>query len=101
MIVKGRLVSRGKAKRADYIIYYKLNIPIAIIEAKDNNHSVGAGISERVAMMISGHKSRSIFDRYNIVSETDLRLAAQRLKEYLETQKGTISGTIAPLRPGK
>ncbi|MGA9890474.1 MAG: hypothetical protein WBQ31_23450 [Candidatus Acidiferrales bacterium] len=41
--VRGKLVSRGKAKRADYILYYKPNIPIAIIEAKDNNHGIGDG----------------------------------------------------------
>jgi hypothetical protein len=41
IIVRGKLVTRGKATRADYILYYKPNIPIAIIEAKDNNHSVG------------------------------------------------------------
>ena len=41
IIVRGKLVTSGKAKRADYILYYKPNIPIAIIEAKDNNHSVG------------------------------------------------------------
>ena len=35
--VKGNLSSRGKAKRADYILYYKPNIPIAVIEAKDND----------------------------------------------------------------
>src|SRR6202167_3189557 len=40
IIVRGKLVTRGKAKRADYILYYKPNIPIAIIEAKDNNHTV-------------------------------------------------------------
>ena len=39
--VRGKLVSRGKAKRADYILYFKPNIPIAIVEAKDNSHSVG------------------------------------------------------------
>ncbi len=44
--VKGNLTSRGKRKRADYILYYKPNIPIAIIEAKDNNHSVKAGIQQ-------------------------------------------------------
>lgn len=44
--VKGNLTSRGKRKRADYILYYKPNIPIAIIEAKDNKHSVNAGIQQ-------------------------------------------------------
>ena len=46
IIVRGKLVTRGKAKRADYILYYKPNIPIAIIEAKDNNHSVGDGMQQ-------------------------------------------------------
>src|ERR1035441_3746533 len=46
IIVRGKLVTRGKAKRADYILYYKPNIPLAIIEAKDNHHSVGAGIQQ-------------------------------------------------------
>ena len=40
VIVRGKLVTRGEAKRADYILYYKPDIPIAIIEAKDNNHGV-------------------------------------------------------------
>lgn len=44
--VKGKIVSRGKAKFADYILYYKPNIPIAVIEAKDNNHPVGGGIQQ-------------------------------------------------------
>lgn len=44
--VRGKLTARGKQKRADYILYYKPNIPIAIIEAKDNKHSVRAGIQQ-------------------------------------------------------
>lgn len=44
--VKGNLTSRGKGKRADYILYYKPNIPIAIIEAKDNKQTVKAGIQQ-------------------------------------------------------
>lgn len=46
IIVRKKLVSRGEKKRADYILYYKANIPIAIIEAKDNNHTIGAGMQQ-------------------------------------------------------
>ena len=46
IIVRGKLVSRGKAKKADFVLYFKPNIPIAIIEAKDNNHSVGDGMQQ-------------------------------------------------------
>ncbi len=46
IIVRGRLVTRGKAKRADYILYYKPNIPIALIEAKDNSCAVGGGMQQ-------------------------------------------------------
>ena len=46
IIVRGRLVSRGKRKRADYILSYKPNIPIALIEAKDNKHAVGDGMQQ-------------------------------------------------------
>lgn len=44
--VRGKLTARGARKRADYILYYKPNIPIAIVEAKDNKHSVRAGIQQ-------------------------------------------------------
>lgn len=46
IIVRGKLVTRGQGKRADYILYFKPNIPIALIEAKDNTHSVGDGIQQ-------------------------------------------------------
>lgn len=46
IIVQGKLYTRGKSKRADYILYYKPNIPIAIIEAKDNKKSVGSGMQQ-------------------------------------------------------
>lgn len=39
---------RGERKRADYILYYKSNIPLATLEAKDNNHSVSSGIDQRL-----------------------------------------------------
>lgn len=46
IIVRGKLHARGEQKRADYILYYKSNIPIAVIEAKDNSHSVGSGMQQ-------------------------------------------------------
>ena len=46
IIVRGKLVSRGKPKRADYVLYYKPNIPLALIEAKDNSHAVGDGMQQ-------------------------------------------------------
>ena len=46
VIVRGKMVRRGEAKRADYILYYKPNIPLAVIEAKDNNCSVGDGLQQ-------------------------------------------------------
>ncbi len=44
--VRGKLTTRGVRKRADYILYYKPNIPIAIIEAKDNSHTIRSGIQQ-------------------------------------------------------
>lgn len=44
--VQGKTVKRGDGKRADYILYYDSNFPIAIIEAKDNNHAIGGGIQQ-------------------------------------------------------
>ncbi|GAB3392752.1 type I restriction endonuclease subunit R [Azotobacter armeniacus] len=46
IIVRGKLHSRGEAKRADYILHHQPNLPIAVIEAKDNKHSVGSGMQQ-------------------------------------------------------
>ena len=46
IIVRGKLVARGEGKKADYVLCVKPNIPIAIVEAKDNNHGVGDGMQQ-------------------------------------------------------
>lgn len=46
VIVSGKTVKRGEAKKADYVLFYKPNIPIAVVEAKDNNHGVGDGMQQ-------------------------------------------------------
>jgi hypothetical protein len=54
-----------------------------------------AGVQDKLAMEITGHRTRSVFDRYNIVNETDLRGAGERLEEYAKQRK---LERAAPLR---
>lgn len=49
IIVRGKLVVRGKRKYADYLLNYKANMPLAIIEAKDNKHSIGEGMQQALS----------------------------------------------------
>ena len=49
IIVRGKMVARGKRKRADYLLYWKKSLPIAVVEAKDNKHGVGDGMQQALA----------------------------------------------------
>lgn len=46
ILVRGKRHKRGRAKFADYILYFKPNIPIAVVEAKDNMHALGDGMQQ-------------------------------------------------------
>ncbi|WP_338333752.1 DEAD/DEAH box helicase family protein, partial [Xanthomonas citri] len=46
VVVRGKLHSRGVARRADFVLYHRANLPLAVIEAKDNKHTVGSGMQQ-------------------------------------------------------
>lgn len=49
VILHGKLAHRGKRKRADYLLFYQSNLPLAVVEAKDNTHPVGGGMEQALA----------------------------------------------------
>jgi hypothetical protein len=57
-----------------------------------------AGIQDVEAMRISGHRTRSIFDRYNIVDEADLRLAAEKLQQYAQRRKSERNAKLVRVK---
>ena len=77
-ITKGRIIARGKTCRremplkADYVLFYKPNKPIAIVEAKDNNHSIGDGMQQALTyakmMDIPFVFSQMAMDLYSITN---------------------------------
>jgi type I restriction enzyme R subunit len=84
IIVRGKLVTRGKGKRADYILYYKPNLPLALVEAKDAGNAVGAGMQQAleyaatldIPFVFSSNGSGFVFhDRTGHAKVTETHLA--------------------------
>lgn len=79
----GKLVIRGRAKRADYILYSKPNIPLALIEAKDNSHGVGDGMQQgleyattlNIPFVFSSNGDGVFHDRTGLGAATETTLA--------------------------
>lgn len=109
--VRGKLHTGGARKRADYILYYKPNIPIAVIESKDNNHTVGAGIQQalgyaqtlEIPFVFSSNGDGFIFHDRTITSgeiESELTLdsfpSPKSLWEKYKSYKG-ISADATPI----
>ena len=109
--VRGKLHTRGAQKRADYILYYKPNIPIAVVEAKDNKHSMNAGIQQalgyaktlEIPFVFSSNGDGFLFHDRTVTSgdiETEVSLESfpspQALWEKYKSFKG-IAETVEPV----
>lgn len=106
--VRGKLHARGAQKRADYILYYKPNIPIAVVEAKDNCHSVGSGIQQAlgyaqsldIPFVFSSNGDAFLFhDKTSIDGniETEIALDAFPSPEQLWAKYKAFKGISSPL----
>ena len=88
IIVQGKTVRRGKTKRADFILYLKPNLPLAIIEAKDNKHSVSDGMqqalsySEILHIPFSFSSNGDAFSFHDRTGQSDPRERELKLEEF-------------------
>jgi type I restriction enzyme, R subunit len=109
IIVRGKLVTRGRAKRADYILYFKPNIPLALIEAKDNSHSVGDGMQQGldyaatldIPFVFSSNGDGFVFHDHTGQSATIESNPRARLLPFARRSVGPLSRLEGPRRRGR
>lgn len=107
MIVRGKLVTRGTAKFADYVLYYKPNLPIAVLEAKDASHGVGDGMQQalgyaemlEVPFVFSSNGDGFLFhDRTGAASKVEETLATHHFPTPEELASEHLAQDLRELR---
>lgn len=108
IIVRGKFVTRGKAKKADLVLYYKPNLPLALIEAKDKKHSIGDGMQQaldyaatlNIPFVFSSNGDGFVFhDRTGQSAETEVDLALdskRRIDTAFEVYLGLYQAITGP-----
>lgn len=122
--VHGERATRNKKKFTDYLLYYKKDFPIAVVEAKDNNHSVGAGMQQAInyAEMldvpfayssngdgfvehdrITGKEKNISIDEFPTKEELWQRLTEQEFNQVAQPKLSirSTNSTLIPLPPEK
>ena len=110
VIVKGRLHTRGRQRRADYLLSYRSNQPIAVIEAKDASHSIGDGMQQGLAysdaldvpfVFSSNGKGFLFHDRTGLGDQTETELSLEEFPspEELWERYCRWKGLDGPARP--
>ncbi len=110
VIVRGRLHTRGQRKRADYVLSYRPNVPLAVIEAKDNNHSLGDGMQQAlgysddldVPFVFTSNGDGFLFhDRTGLAAQTETELGLDEFPSPADLWERYCQwkGIDAPARP--